>query len=210
MKFATPLLLAILLESTCGIVTTKSFPQSLNCVTRAHRTRGVMEMRKRAPSETKGKSQIVLTKDVTDVGVKNDIKYVKTGFYLNYLLPRKEAVLATKEVVDKVNMENADYVANEAKLDEEAKVVVSKLEAIKKFVIQKKADSAEAGSKIYGSVSIPEVISAIEEAADLKLNSPKMSMPKDKMNLLGDVDFVVTVRPNIAANLELSIAQLVE
>lgn len=167
-------------------------------------------MRKRASSETKGKSQIVLTKDVTDVGVKNDITYVKTGFYLNYLLPRKEAVLATKEVVDKVNMENADYVANEAKLDEEAKVVVSKLEAIKKFVIQKKSDSAEAGSKIYGSVSIPEVISAIEEAADLKLNSPKMSMPKDKMNLLGDVNFVVTVRPNIAANLELSIAQLVE
>jgi hypothetical protein len=45
-------------------------------------------MMKRIVSPMRGKSKVVLLKDLTNIGNANEIVTVKDGFYMNYLLPR--------------------------------------------------------------------------------------------------------------------------
>ena len=101
--------------------------------------------------------EIILKKDVANLGHADDIVKVKTGYAVNYLIPQGYATLAT-ESAKKVHAENLRQRAHkEAKFRADAEALAAKLAEV---VVKVSAKVSEAG-KIYGSVTTAQIAEAL-------------------------------------------------
>ena len=104
--------------------------------------------------------EIILKKDVANLGNADDIVTVKSGYALNYLIPQGFAILAT-ESAKKVLAENIRQRAHkEAKLRADAEALAAKIaEAAVKIAVK----VSESG-KIYGSVTTAQIAESLVAA----------------------------------------------
>lgn len=93
--------------------------------------------------------ELILKKDVENLGFKDDLVTVKNGYGRNFLIPQGMAVMATPSA-KKVLAETLKQRAHrEAKALEDAKKVGAALEGMTIKITAKTAD----GSKLFGSVN---------------------------------------------------------
>ncbi|MDR0560728.1 MAG: 50S ribosomal protein L9 [Prevotellaceae bacterium] len=104
--------------------------------------------------------EIILKQDVSNLGLKDDVVNVKTGYAANYLIPKGFAIAATASA-KKVHAENLKQRAHkEEKIHSEAVSLKEKLEALERITVGAKTSST---GKIFGSVNniqIAEVLSS--------------------------------------------------
>ncbi|WP_299621807.1 50S ribosomal protein L9 [uncultured Tenacibaculum sp.] len=101
--------------------------------------------------------ELILKKDVENLGFKDDVVTVKNGYGRNYLIPQGYAILATSSA-KKVLAENLKQRAfKEAKLVEDANKVA---ETVKGYEI-KIASKVGSGDKLFGSVNNADVAEAL-------------------------------------------------
>ncbi|MDE5890398.1 MAG: 50S ribosomal protein L9 [Bacteroidales bacterium] len=104
--------------------------------------------------------EIILKKDVANVGYADEIVEVKTGYAVNYLIPQGFAILATASA-KKVHAENLRQRAHkEAKFRTDAEALAAKLAATPVKVAVKVSESG----KIYGSVTTAQIAEALAAA----------------------------------------------
>ena len=111
--------------------------------------------------------QIVLLKDVKNVGQQGDIKEVASGYARNFLMPSGFAALATKETLKQAEIlkKNREVEAQKGKKEfEEAK------ERIQGKTIVIPATASDEGS-LFASVGVSLIADAISE--QLKVNLPE-------------------------------------
>jgi large subunit ribosomal protein L9 len=103
--------------------------------------------------------EIILKRDVDNLGFKDDVVKVKPGFGRNYLIPQGAAILATPSA-KKVLAENLKQKAHkEQKVVDDAKKVA---DAIKGLDI--KITSKAGGEKLFGSVTNIDIADALDKA----------------------------------------------
>lgn len=103
--------------------------------------------------------ELILKKDVENLGFKDDIVKVKNGYGRNYLIPKGFAIFAT-ESAKKILAENLKQRAfKEQKIISEAK---EKAEKIKKLSLKITAKVHE-GDKLFGSVSNADLAKEISK-----------------------------------------------
>lgn len=103
--------------------------------------------------------ELILKKDVQNLGFKDDTVTVKNGYGRNYLIPQGFAVLATPSA-KKVLAENLKQKAHkEAKLIADAN---SMAEAIKALEIKISAKTGT-GDKLFGSVTSADIATSLEK-----------------------------------------------
>ena len=103
--------------------------------------------------------EIILKKDVTDLGYAHDVVTVKNGYARNFLIPQGYAVMAT-ESNKKINAEDLRQKSFKAqKTRNEAELVAKSLENI---TVKIGAKAAETG-KIYGSVNSIQIADALRD-----------------------------------------------
>ncbi len=101
--------------------------------------------------------ELILKKDVENLGFKDDVVTVKNGYGRNYLIPQGYAILATSSA-RKVLAENLKQRAfKEAKLIEDATAVA---ETVKGYEL-KIASKVGSGDKLFGSVNNANVAEAL-------------------------------------------------
>ena len=101
--------------------------------------------------------EIILKKDVANLGHADDIVNVKTGYAVNYLIPQGFAILATASA-KKVHAENLRQRAHKiAKFVGDAEALAAKLA---ETTVQVAAKVSESG-KIYGSVTTAQLSEAL-------------------------------------------------
>lgn len=101
--------------------------------------------------------EVILTKDIHNLGYKNDIVAVKSGYGRNFLIPQGIAILAT-ESAKKMHAENMRQRAHkEEKIKNEALEVAKKLETVS---IKLGAKTSTTG-KIFGSVNNIQIAEAL-------------------------------------------------
>ena len=101
--------------------------------------------------------EIILKKDVANLGHADDIVKVKAGYAVNYLIPQGYATLATVSA-KKVHAENLRQRAHkEAKFRADAEALAAKLAEV---VVKVSAKVSETG-KIYGSVTTAQIADAL-------------------------------------------------
>ena len=101
--------------------------------------------------------EIILKKDVANLGHADDIVNVKTGYAVNYLIPQGFAVMATASA-KKVHAENLRQRAHKiAKFVGDAEALAAKLA---ETTVQVAVKVSESG-KIYGSVTASQLAEAL-------------------------------------------------
>ncbi|MFO7880615.1 MAG: 50S ribosomal protein L9 [Bacteroidales bacterium] len=117
---------------------------------------------------------IILKKDIANLGDKDDIVNVKDGYARHYLIPKGMAVIATKSA-RKMHDENLRQRAHKIeKLREEAQAVADKIEKVK---LRIPAKTSSAG-KIFGSVNEIILAEALEkEGIKVDRKNIKLSEP---------------------------------
>lgn len=118
---------------------------------------------------------IILKKDVENLGFKDDIVTVKNGYGRNYLIPQGMGVLAT-DSARKVLAENLRQRAHkETKLIEEAKKMSEKLNGLE---VQLTAKVGQ-GNKLFGSLSNADLA--------LELNRQGVQIDKKFIQIPGSI-----------------------
>ncbi len=116
--------------------------------------------------------EVILKKDIHNLGYKNDIVTVKNGYGRNYLIPQGIAILAT-ESAKKMHAENMKQRAHkEEKIKNEALELAKQLEDV---ALTLGAKTSSTG-KIFGSVNNIQIAEALAEKGfevDRKLISIK-------------------------------------
>jgi large subunit ribosomal protein L9 len=131
--------------------------------------------------------KIILLKDVKNMGRANDVKEVSDGHALNFLLPRKLAVIATPATLAQAEQrtkQKKDSVALDAKLL--AQNIASLAEA--RIVIRAKANEK---GHLYNAVGESEVIEAAKAQARIDIPEGIMQIKKP-FKELGTFDIPVS------------------
>ena len=103
--------------------------------------------------------EIILKKDVANLGFKDDLVNVKNGYGRNFLIPQGFASLATSSA-KKVLAENLKQRAHkEAKIVDDAKKLAESLRAL-----DIKLTAKAGGEKLFGSISNIDIANALETA----------------------------------------------
>jgi len=103
--------------------------------------------------------EIILKKDVQNVGFKDDVVSVKAGYGRNFLIPQGHAHMATPSA-KKVLAENLKQKAHkEAKVVNDAKTLAETLKAIEIKIFAKAG-----GEKLFGSITNMDIAEALEKA----------------------------------------------
>ena len=125
--------------------------------------------------------EIILKKDVTNLGYAHDVVTVKDGFARNFLIPQGHAVMAT-EPNRKINAENLrqkSFKAQKTRL--EADVVAKSLENV---TVKIGAKAAETG-KIYGSVNAIQIADALRDQYKIDIDRKKIHVDGEHIKDLG-------------------------
>ena len=97
--------------------------------------------------------RVIFRQDVKGVGNKDDIKEVKDGYAINFLIKKNLAVVANQENLDNLKKEKAIRKENHDKAKKEAMEEKAKLE---KLVLTFKVKTGE-GDRVFGSVSQKQI-----------------------------------------------------
>ena len=124
--------------------------------------------------------KLILKQDIKGLGRKNEVINASDGYARNFLFPKKLAVEANTENMNKLNMQNE---AKQYKKDvekEQAKEIAKKLETI---TLQIKVQAGENG-KIFGSVSAKEITENLESQYKIKIDKKKLEL-KEAIKTIG-------------------------
>ena len=125
--------------------------------------------------------EIILKKDVTDLGYAHDVVTVKNGFARNFLIPQGHAVMAT-ESNKKINAEDLRQKSFKAqKTRKEAELVAKSLENI---TVKIGAKAAETG-KIYGSVNAIQIADALRDQFKIDIDRKKIHVDGESIKETG-------------------------
>jgi large subunit ribosomal protein L9 len=130
--------------------------------------------------------EIILLKDIENLGTKFDVVTVKPGYGRNYLIPQgfaKVANTANKKHNEEIKKQQS---AKIAKLIEDYKALAEKLKASKIIV------GAKAGTtgKLFGSVTNIQVAEALKKQFDLTVD-------RKKVHIIGEVKEVGSYKANV-------------
>ena len=128
--------------------------------------------------------EIILKKDVANLGHADDIVNVKTGYAVNYLIPQGFAIMATSSA-KKVHAENLRQRAHKiAKFIGDAEALAAKLA---ETTVQVAVKVSETG-KIYGSVTAAQLSEAL---AAVGIEVDKKDITVEAAKELGTYEAVV-------------------
>ncbi len=118
--------------------------------------------------------KVILQQDVKGQGKKGQLIEASDGYARNFLLPRKLAVEATADNLNKMKKQDEAKAAKEAAEKAEAQALAEKLESLQ-VIIQAKAG---AGGKLFGSVTTKEVSDALKAQHGLEIGKSKIVQPE--------------------------------
>ena len=113
--------------------------------------------------------KVILQQDVKGQGKKGQMIEASDGYARNFLLPRKLAVEATADNVNKMKMQDKARRAQEAAEKAEAQAIAEKLKSCTVKL------TARAGSgRLFGAVTSKEIADALKEQYGLEISKAKL------------------------------------
>ena len=148
--------------------------------------------------------EIILKEDVANLGYKNDIVNVKSGYGRNYLIPSGKAVIASPAAKKALAEELKQRAHKLEKLKAEAEAVAEKLKEVALTISTK----VSATGTIYGSVSNIQIADELEKLG-FNVDRKQISV-KEAVKEVGDYvanvklfkDVEVAVRFKVVAEAE--------
>jgi len=139
--------------------------------------------------------EVMLMDNVKKLGKSGEIVKVAPGYARNYLFTKGLAALATEAAKRKLKKLEAERAAKAAELKKEALEVARQLDKLELNVSAPTTD----GTKLYGAISVTDILAAIEANRGVKLERSQISL-EDELRVVGehvatiDLGYGVTVK----------------
>ncbi|MBK1896885.1 50S ribosomal protein L9 [Chryseobacterium paridis] len=144
--------------------------------------------------------EIILKKDVENLGLEFDTVNVKPGYARNFLIPQGFALLATPK--NKATLE----ATLEARKEEEAKLISAAnavVDQLKKTTISIPA-KVGSGDKLFGSINNADLSAALAKAG-VEVDKKYIKIPGNTIKRTGKVTSVIRLHRNVEYNFEFDV-----
>ncbi len=144
--------------------------------------------------------QVILLKDVEQVGLRGEVVDVARGYARNYLLPRKLAQTATSGALEELNRRDELRARQEARTHDEARDIAARLEeAVTRFDVK----AGPTGS-LFGSVTATDIADRLWSDHRIRVDRRKVELA-ESIKRVGRFEVPVEVFTDVEATLRLEV-----
>lgn len=144
--------------------------------------------------------EVILKKDVENLGFTDDLVTVKNGYARNYLIPQGFAVLATASAKKMLAETLKQRAFKEQKLVDDAKAVAKKLSGIEVKIAAKVGE----GDKLFGSVSNADLAEALENEG-VSIEKKYITLPGNILKRTGNYEASIRLHREVVVNFPFTI-----
>ncbi len=145
--------------------------------------------------------EVILKKDVQNIGEAGDIVNVKDGYARNFLLPQNFAEVATKGAKENREKNLARIKAKQEKLHAEALEIAKKIEAL--GVLEFSAKAGESG-KLFGAITTKKLAEEIKAKTGVEIDRKTISLDSP-INRLGNFNMQIKLTSKVKAALSVAV-----
>ena len=142
--------------------------------------------------------QVILKKDVQNLGEQGDLVTVKDGYARNYLLPQNYAELATKGALENREHNLARIHAKQEKLHQEALAKAAEIEKFATLELQAKA--GESG-KLFGTITTKKLCEELQAKAGIEVDRKTVSL-NAPINKIGSYTMLIKLTSKVKSELK--------
>ena len=142
--------------------------------------------------------QVILKKEVQNIGEAGDVVNVKDGYARNYLIPKNYAEIATEGALKNREQNLARLQAKQEKLHREA---LAKAEQIEKLgSIELSAKAGESG-KLFGTKTTKKLCEELKERAGIEVDRKAVSL-NAPINRIGEFTMLIKLTSKVKSELK--------
>ncbi|MBU6302244.1 MAG: 50S ribosomal protein L9 [Verrucomicrobia bacterium] len=143
-------------------------------------------------------TEVILREKVVNLGSEGDVVRVRRGYARNFLVPHGKAFEATKGNLRNLESLKKKRAAREAAELEEAEKIASKIRRVK---LELELQTGATG-KAFGSISLNDVVKALEEKINEKIDRHLIHMEKP-IKSTGQFDIPVKLHPEVTVDIKM-------
>ena len=142
--------------------------------------------------------QVILKKEVQNIGEAGDLVNVKDGYARNYLIPKNYAEEATEGALKNREKNMARIKAKQEKLHQEA---LAKAEQIEKLgSIELSAKAGESG-KLFGTITTKKLCEELKEKSNIEIDRKIVSL-SSPINKIGEYTMLIKLTSKVKTELK--------
>jgi len=142
--------------------------------------------------------QVILKKDVQNLGEAGEIVNVKDGYARNLLIPRNYAEVATEGALKNREQNIARIRAKQEKLHQEALAKAAEIEKLGQIELSAKA--GESG-KLFGTITTKKLCEELKEKANIEIDRKIVSL-NAPINKVGEFTMLIKLTSKVKTELK--------
>ena len=145
--------------------------------------------------------QVILKKDVQNLGEAGDMINVKDGYARNFLIPQNFAEVATEGAVKNREQNIARIKAKQEKLHQEALATAAKIE---KFAELKLSAKAGESGKLFGTITTKKLTEELKAQSGIEVDRKNVSL-NAPINKVGDYKMLIKLTSKVKCELAVNV-----
>ncbi|MGQ9656160.1 MAG: 50S ribosomal protein L9 [Thermodesulfobacteriota bacterium] len=145
--------------------------------------------------------KVILVEDVEDLGRAGEILNVKDGYGRNYLIPRKKALPATPQNIQKMEKMKKEMEAARSKARSDAEKLSERIRSLSVTLSRKAGE----GEKLFGSVTSLDIQRALKEQG-IEVDRKKILL-QEPIKSLGVFHVPVRLHPEVTTEVKVWVIQ---
>ena len=142
--------------------------------------------------------QVILKKEVQNIGEAGDLVNVKDGYARNFLIPRNYAEIATEGALKNREQNIARIKAKQEKLHQEALNKAAEIEKLGKIELSAKA--GESG-KLFGTITTKKLCELLKEQSGIEVDRKTVSL-NSPINKIGEFTMLIKLTSKVRTELK--------
>ena len=142
--------------------------------------------------------QVILKKDVQNLGEAGEVVNVKDGYARNFLIPKNFAEIATEGALKNREQNLARIQAKQEKLHQEALAKAAEIEKLGQIELSAKA--GESG-KLFGTITTKKLCEEIKEKANIEVDRKTVSL-NAPINKVGEFTMLIKLTSKVKTELK--------
>ena len=142
--------------------------------------------------------QVILKKEVQNIGEAGDLVNVKDGYARNYLIPNNYAEVATEGALKYREQNIARLRAKQEKLHKEA---LAKAEQIETLIRNSALDANCESGKLFGTITTKKLCEELKEKAGIEVDRKTVSL-NSPINKIGEFTMLIKLTSKVRTELK--------
>ncbi len=142
--------------------------------------------------------QVILKKDVQNLGEAGELVNVKDGYARNFLIPKNFAEIATEGALKNREQNLARIQAKQEKLHQEALAKAAEIEKLGQIELSAKA--GESG-KLFGTITTKKLCEELKEKANIEIDKKTVSL-NAPINKIGEFTMLIKLTSKVKTELK--------